>query len=350
MKKSWMCIILAAAMSLGMGITAMAADTKIDKVTVSFSYDEEPKSGDSVGNVHAKTASNEFYIDNAEYINDVDTWAVGDRPVVRVDMTARDGHKFSYTSKSHFSLSGCSAEFKRAKIYDDGVTMEMEVYLKRIGGKLSEVENIEWVGTTAVWDSMEGAKSYEVRLYKDERSVTTVSTTSTSYDFGGYITKEGSYAFKVRAISDYNNRAGEWTDFSDDYYVDEYSAAYHSGNGRWMQNQRGWWYQYDNGTYPANTWKQINNAWYYFNHEGYMLTGWQNINNVWYYLGGNGVMMTGWQFINGQWYYMDGNGAMLTGWQNIGGKWYFLDRSGAMYANTWTPDGYFVDASGARVN
>ena len=350
MKKGWACLVLAAVMTVGMGMTAFAADTKIDKVTVSFSYDEEPKSGDSVGNVSAKTSSGEFYIDNAEYTNDVDTWSVGDRPIVRVDLSAKDGHKFSYTSKSHFSLSGCSAEFKKAKIFDDGQTMELEVYLKRIGGKLSEVENYEWMGTTAVWDSLEGAKSYEVRLYRDEKSVTTATTTITSYDFGSFITREGSYAFKVRAISDYNNRAGEWTDFSDDYYVDEDNYNFNNGSGRWMQNQTGWWYQYNGGGYPSNTFKQINGAWYYFNRDGYMLTGWQYIDNKWYYLGFNGAMMTGWQYINDRWYYLDGSGVMLTGWQYINGNWYYMDNSGAMWANTWTPDGHYVNASGARTN
>lgn len=348
--KNWICVAMAAVMTVGMGMTVFAADTKIDKVTVSFSYGEEPKSGDSVGDVKATTGSNEFYIDNAEYTNDVDTWSVGDRPTVRVDLTAKDGYKFSYTSKSHFSLSGCSAEFNKAKIYDDGTTMELTVYLKRIGGKLSEVENIEWVGTTAVWDRMEGAKSYEVRLYRDERSIETIPTTNTSYDFGSYLTKEGSYAFKVRAISDYNNRAGEWTDFSDDYYIDEDNVKYYSGSGNWRQNQRGWWYEYAGGGYPKNEWKQINNAWYYFNWEGYMLTGWQNINNNWYYLSGSGAMLTGWQYINNNWYYLDGSGVMLTGWQHINGNWYYMDRSGEMFANRQTPDGYYVNASGARVN
>lgn len=327
--KNWICVALAAAMTIGMSMSVLAVE-KIDKVTITFSYDEEPKSGESVGSVKANTSSNQFYIDNVEYINDVDTWSVGDLPVVRVDLTARDGYKFSYTSKSHFSLSGCNAEFDRAKIYDDGVTMELKVELKRVGGKLSEVENYEWVGTTAVWDSLEGAKSYEVRLYKDEKSVTTVTTNNTSYNFGSYITREGSYAFKVRAISDYNNRAGEWTDFSDDYYVDEDNVSYHGGGGSWQQNQRGWWYAYAGGGYPKNEWKQINSVWYYFNWEGYMLTGWQNI--------------------SGNWYYLDGNGAMTTGWQYINGNWYYMDRSGAMYANRQTPDGYYVNASGARVN
>ena len=69
----------------------------------------------------------------------------------------------------------------------------------------------------------------------------------------------------------------------------------------------------------------------------------------WYYLAPSGAMTTGWQMVNGSWYYMNGSGEMQTGWQYIGGRWYYLGTDGAMYANTRTPDGYYVDGSGARV-
>ena len=61
-------------------------------------------------------------------------------------------------------------------------------------------------------------------------------------------------------------------------------------------------------------------------------------------------MASGWLNDGGNWYYLDGSGVMQTGWQYINGNWYYMDRSGAMYANRQTPDGYYVNASGARVN
>ena len=61
-------------------------------------------------------------------------------------------------------------------------------------------------------------------------------------------------------------------------------------------------------------------------------------------------MTTGWQMVNGAWYYMNGSGEMQTGWQYIGGRWYYLGTDGAMYSNTRTPDGHYVDASGARIS
>lgn len=41
--------------------------------------------------------------------------------------------------------------------------------------------------------------------------------------------------------------------------------------GQWKQDSKGWWYQEDNGSYPASTWKEINGKQYYFGADGYML-------------------------------------------------------------------------------
>lgn len=347
-RKSFLIFALAASMVMGSALTAQAADTKIDKVKLTVSYDREPKSGDDIGNVTVKTDSSEFRVDYAEYTNSTDTWKVGDEPEIRVELSARDGYRFAYESKSHFTISGSGASFKNADIGSDKYYMEVYIKLKRIGGKLSGTENLEWSGTTAYWDELDGAKSYEVRLLRDSKTVITQETTSTAYDFGGYINKEGTYTFRVRAISDYNNRVGEWSEDSPDYDVDE-EDTWRAGNGRWVSDQNGWWYAYSGGGYPADCWKQIGGTWYYFQRSGYMATGWQKISGEWYYLAPSGAMTTGWQMVNGAWYYMNGSGVMQTGWQYIGGRWYYMGSDGAMYANRNTPDGHYVDGSGARI-
>lgn len=390
-KQKGLCLLLAAVMALSTGFTAWAADTKIDTVKLTFSYDKAPASGDDIGDITVRAGDSEYEVESAEYTNleDQDTWTVGDVPEVKIELSAKDGYRFSYTSKSHFKLSGCNAEFKRAKVYDSGSYIEVYAQLKRIGGKLEGASNLEWEDTTAVWDEIEGAKSYDVKLLRDEKTVTTVSTTGTSYNFAGYFNREGDYTFRVRAISKYNSKVGEWSEDSSSFYVDEDELGHYGGSGRWVQNQTGWWYSYDTGGYPASAWKQINGAWYYFNSAGYMLTGWQKIDRTWYYLAPSGAMTTGWQAVNGkwyymnrsgemqtgwqavngrwyymdsngamqtgwlklngQWYYLDGSGAMLTGWQAINGKWYYLGSNGVMYANTRTPDGRYVDGSGAWI-
>jgi len=97
----------------------------------------------------------------------------------------------------------------------------------------------------------------------------------------------------------------------------------------WRKNSVGWWYEEDNGSYPANQWKQINGNWYWFNKNGYMATGWQ--------------------YIGGDWYYFQTSGAMIgQGWHAINGNWFYMYASGAMAADTWIGDSY-VNSSGAWV-
>lgn len=40
----------------------------------------------------------------------------------------------------------------------------------------------------------------------------------------------------------------------------------------WKQNDTGWWYEEENGSYIKNDWKLINDKWYYFGEDGYLFT------------------------------------------------------------------------------
>lgn len=136
--------------------------------------------------------------------------------------------------------------------------------------------------------------------------------------------------------------------------------------GKWEQNNKGYWYQYSDGTYPTNKvltidgeiygfdqygymvtgWKQFDDIWYYFYSEGQAATGWVKIGDYWYYLTSEGQMKTGW-VKNGSWYYLDEEGRMVTGWKLIGGSWYYLYSNGEM-ATGWIKsngkDYYLMDS------
>ena len=76
-----------------------------------------------------------------------------------------------------------------------------------------------------------------------------------------------------------------------------------AATAQWKHNDRGWWYEEANGSYPTATWKLINNKWYYFDGIGYMAES--------------------------RW---------------IGN--YYVGADGAMLVSTVTPDGYYVDETG----
>ena len=106
---------------------------------------------------------------------------------------------------------------------------------------------------------------------------------------------------------------------------------------QWRKDNRGWWYQLNDGSYPQSSWKQINGKWYYFESDGYMKTGWLQDASGWYYLGSDGGMCTGWVQVDNSWYYFDRNGRMA---QNTWVNGYWLDDDGE-----WQPD-YEPDATG----
>lgn len=52
-----------------------------------------------------------------------------------------------------------------------------------------------------------------------------------------------------------------------------FSLTAYAGPGYWVLSNNGrWWYQYYNGTYPANGWALIDNTYYYFDAAGWMLS------------------------------------------------------------------------------
>lgn len=121
-------------------------------------------------------------------------------------------------------------------------------------------------------------------------------------------------------------------------------------SGSWRLDQHGWWYQNAGGSYPANVWKEINQAWYWFDASGYMASGWRNIQNQWYYLQPGGAMLgNNWLQYQGQWYYFQGSGAMVTAdWVLSNNEWYYLNQDGVMHTGwlMYNQDWYYLDGSG----
>lgn len=145
--------------------------------------------------------------------------------------------------------------------------------------------------------------------------------------------------------------ANKTEDGSGDYYHNSSGGGGGGGGakrlvptGQWKQNEKGWWYQEKDGSYPVNTWKAVRvgleEIWYYFDAEGYMKTGWfTDVDHTVYYLNET----------------KDGSeGKMITGWKLIGGKWYYFNtesdgKKGAMYVNRRTPDGNLVGTDGVWI-
>ena len=122
------------------------------------------------------------------------------------------------------------------------------------------------------------------------------------------------------------------------------------GEGKW--DGRGWWYRYEDGSYPADATLVIDGVTYRFDESGYMRTGWVKDRGVWYYHNASGAQVSGWVLSGVSWYYLDpGTGAMAMGWVQVGATWYYLSpATGAMHTG-WLQEGghwyYLQSGSGA---
>lgn len=151
--------------------------------------------------------------------------------------------------------------------------------------------------------------------------------------------------------------------------VSNSSSSENDAQGTWKRDEKGWWFEFKDGTYPAGEktsdqngeklgWIQKDGKWWAFGSDGYLKTGWvfDGASGKWYLLNEKTGMQIGLYYDESGrfWYYLDpASGAMLTGWQFINGKWYYLSKTsgavplGSMYKETRTPDGYYVDKDGA---
>ena len=134
------------------------------------------------------------------------------------------------------------------------------------------------------------------------------------------------------------NDQGSW------YFMDDEGVMF---NQTWLYQGNNWYAFKSSGGMIASDWLYDNGSWYYLKDSGSMATGWLKDGDSWYYLNDSGSMATGWIKDSGTWYYLKDSGSMATGWVKDNGKWYYLASSGNMLRNTYTPDGYYVDDSGA---
>ena len=131
----------------------------------------------------------------------------------------------------------------------------------------------------------------------------------------------------------------------------------------WHQDNVGWWYSLNNGSYYKNTEANIDGKSYKFDDRGYMITGWQyNVYNGgdysgWYYYDPvTGEEKRGWQLIDGKWYYLTPFGAR-SGHENINGKLYYFDPVNCDMKTGWisnpgysgTEWNYYDPVSGEKV-
>lgn len=290
-----------------------------------------------------------------------ENWKAGRKVTYNVTLEPKEGYQFNkkktkvYKNGSHVELISHSLTSNTAHIRINywpsmQLAAPMNLYLDN-----------EYL---VKWDEVENCRKYEVAIYTDGRKKATKEVTKTEFDLTDFATEDGETTLKVRALPKNSEeskylKASDWTDLNDATSANENNTSLGSFSGKEdhlrFRNSEG---QYVSG------WQLINGSWYYFkptNNNYAAINRWENINDQWYLFNQYGIMQTGWVQSNGYWYYLstsnDGTyGRMTTGWLKPGPGCpnYYLNAGenqtipyGAMYANTMTPDGHYVDESGA---
>lgn len=377
LKKRFITAIIAAVLAAGAAVPGYAAvrkeelRTPITSVSISVRSNVEAETDYDEATVMVTADSDQFTVGAYKWATEKDYWKIGDVPKVKVELHARTGYYFKITGASKYQING--AEYGSAKKKNNNETIELTLKLRPASGKLEKPDDAQWEGYPvgkAVWEAVESAGAYELKLFKNDQIIYSVEKVNTTfYDFHPYITEAGRYKFCVRAIPKDSQElsyvtASEWV-YSDIQRVDadEISPFVSNTNqtpGRetmtpadtgWKKDKTGWWFRNADGTYLAGDWALIGDKWYLFDGDGYMLTGWQTKNGKKYYLTVNGDMATGWMEDNKQWYLFGTDGAMITGWAEVNGNRYFLDSDGRMTTGWKLLDGkwYFFNTDGTMM-
>lgn len=359
------CMVFMMCMMMSAG--AATDDEEITKVTLTVTADVGTDSGSNTLNVTADNSR--FQIKSFDFIGG--NWKPGEKPKVKVVLTAAEGYTFSSRMTAGRVTVKNTGTCKSVKRIDQGDSLEVTIELKAVPGTLGTIDDAYWMDAPlgkAKWDEAKRASAYQVKLYYKDSVIKTVDKTTVNYfDFYSYMTKPGTYYFKVRAIPRNSSEStytdtGEWVNSNELYIENEKTAPVYgqnpsnnqgspgttspgasspgqggvvSSNAGWLSDGKGWRYRDNGGAIVSNNWSLIDNKWYFFDMAGYMETGWQQKSGRYYYFTVNGDMVTGWLEDNKKWYYLGGDGAMVTGWVPHGGEWYYTNMDGAM-AYGWT--------------
>ena len=378
--KRLLALALSAGLLMSLNVQTALAATYINSVSVTLSINLVDGDGlpslttgytDDTG-ADVRIANNTRYqIDNVEWSKDVDEVEMGKSYNLKITLEALGDYEFRNTyNSSKVNVKG--GTFVSARRGDTEDELVVTVKTKKAEGIFDIPTDAEWKSTNskkgnfgvATWDKVDDA-AYDVDLLRNEKVVHRVDDLrKASYDFYPYMTKEGDYSFRVRAVPSTNEMEAyatksDWA-FSDTLYVEEDEVSDGTGQGReeaeennntpnitnpeqvgWILSGGRWFFRFPDGTFLRNSWGKIDGIWYLFDDSGVMLTGWHHRNGHYYYMNGSGAMHTGWLKDKEIWYYLNPDGSMQTGWLTVNGATYYMEESGAMATGWKEVDGQY---------
>jgi hypothetical protein len=321
--KKILIVFLAATLASSLNSMTALADSKkkIRTVKLEVAADVLPDNSIMHQQVEITAGNDRYEVLDYVFTNQGLEWSDADVPRLEITLKSLSEYCFETADYSFFINGGTYVnQMKEEEVDDDDdewkQTIRVIVDLPPISERTDEIERAQWSDNhTANWTNSFGAGNYEVRLYRNGKNTGTIKRTEdTALDLARFMTRSGSYTFRVRPVNKMNvGIKGKWAEAAS-LYIDENAAksnlALTVTPGVWKKNQIGWWYENEDRSYTVNDWKHINGSWYFFDEKGYMAAGWIN-------------------------------------WQ---GKLYYCDiETGQMLENSSTPGGQAVGSDGVNV-
>ncbi|MFR8777687.1 MAG: N-acetylmuramoyl-L-alanine amidase family protein, partial [Enterocloster sp.] len=250
--RKWMGVLFAAVLMTVLGAQTALASTDYVK-SISITLDVAPVPGEDLPDLHygytgdlgreVKIPSNERYeIVSAEWGSKIDEAKLGGTYTIKITLETINDYRFN-SSYSSSKVTVRGGDFVSAKRQGSGKLL-VTVKTDPAEGSLDEPEEVYWSSGKytsskfgyADWEKVEDA-AYDVYLYRGSKTVKKVTDLHTSsYNFYPYMTSEGTYTFRVRAVpaddsvSKYAKKS-DWVT-SDELYVDEDEVSDGSGQDK----------------------------------------------------------------------------------------------------------------------
>ncbi len=322
--------VFAAALFFAMGIfpalSAEKADVawaddlrRVNRISLKFETDIRPGMDFGDETIEISAASDRYYVEDYRILNNGFIWENRMEPRIEVTLMPSDGWYFGSIGRDEITLKGGGALYCRSQA-GMGDSMEIELTLTPLNRYMEPLSGLTLDGEgVASWNPVENAGAYELRVYRDGKVFgDTVKVTGTRFNCWQRLAYSGSYFAEVRPVNRADTEVkGDWAR-SGELLVDGQMAAVFQGKpfmgedgqltqAAWRQASDGrWWYDYGDGTWPANCWEEIQGKWYFFDPEGYMKTGWFMWQDRWYYCTEKGYMLRDCITEDGYWLGEDG--------------------------------------------
>ncbi|MDO4940025.1 MAG: hypothetical protein Q4E54_08730 [Lachnospiraceae bacterium] len=287
--KSLLFVIAVFSVTICMAFPAFASKA-IKSLTLSVQYSEyEQEDPDDDSGIKI-TVSGQCFVQSYDVTNQQQVSEQGAKPEMVITLEANEDYYFSITKASQMQFNGCT--YKSAKRQDSSSLLVVTVTVDQVKYTIGDIEEIKLAEDgRAMWEHVDKASSYEVRVFRNDRFIASEVVTSEAFSLAQYLTRAGDYKIRARGIHHIDaNVRGDWVE-SNDIIISEEQATINrealaaaESAGEWIQDAKGWRFKLPDGTFVTCAWRKINNEWYYFGADTYMQVGWVQYDGSWYYM------------------------------------------------------------------